>query len=56
MRTRLQRCIYLEHRQEELLEQLARQTHITKAVLMRLAIDDLLRKHKLLKPGESTQP
>lgn len=48
--TKHQQALYLEHDRAELLDQLAAQTRIAKAVLLREAVDDLLVKYKLLKP------
>lgn len=42
--------LYLEPDKAKLLDQLADETRIPKAVLLREAIDDLLIKHKVLKP------
>ncbi len=42
--------LYLEPQRHDLLKQLAEQTRIPRAVLMREAIDDLLAKYKVLKP------
>jgi len=42
--------IYLEPDRAKLLDELAAQTRIPKAVLLREAVDDLLLKHKVLKP------
>ena len=41
--------LYLEPEKAVLLDQLAAETRITKAVLLREAVDDLLVKHKKLK-------
>lgn len=48
--TKHQQPLYLEPEKAELLNQLAAQTRIAKAVLLREAVDDLLVKYKLLKP------
>ena len=45
----IQQPLYLEPEKFDLLKQLAEQTRIPRAVLMREAIDDLLVKHKLLR-------
>jgi predicted DNA-binding protein len=46
-----QQPLYLEPEKAELLNQLAANTRIPKAVLLREAVDDLLAKYKdLLKP------
>lgn len=42
--------LYLEPDRAELLDQLAADTRIPKAVLLREAVDDLLSKYKRLKP------
>jgi predicted DNA-binding protein len=41
--------LYLEPEKAELLDRLAAETRIPKAVLLREAVDDLLGKYKLLK-------
>jgi ribbon-helix-helix protein len=41
--------LYLEPDRAELLDELAAETRIAKAVLLREAVDDLLVKHKKLK-------
>jgi predicted DNA-binding protein len=41
--------LYLEPERAELLDRLAAETRIPKAVLLREAVDDLLAKYKLLK-------
>ena len=46
---RHQQALYLDHDKAALLNDLARQTKIPRAVLLRDAVDDLLIKHKLLK-------
>ncbi len=51
-----QQALYLEHDRAELLDQLAQQTRIPKAVLLREAVDDLLVKHKALKPSDLKRP
>jgi hypothetical protein len=43
--------LYLDTQKLDLLKRLAKQTRIPRAVLLREAVDDLLTKHKLLKPG-----
>jgi ribbon-helix-helix protein len=48
--TKHQQALYLEHDKAALLDQLSEQTRIPKQVLLREAVDDLLMKHKLLKP------
>ena len=46
---RHQQAIYLDHDKAKLLDQLAAKTRLPKQVLMRDAVDLLLRKHGLLK-------
>ncbi len=41
--------LYLDHDKLALLKQLAADTGIPRSVLLRMAVDDLLRKYKLLK-------
>lgn len=53
---RHQQSIYLDDEKAALLDQLAGQTRIAKQVLMREAIDDLLRKHGLLKLEKRRKP
>jgi hypothetical protein len=42
--------LYLDHEKLDLLKQLATDTGIPRSVLLRTAVDDLLIKHKVLKP------
>ena len=49
--TRAMETLYLDPEKLELLKRLAKETRIPRAVLLREAVDDLLVKHKLLKPG-----
>jgi hypothetical protein len=42
--------LYLDHDKLVLLKQLAADTGIPRSVLLRMAVDDLLIKHKVLKP------
>ena len=49
--TRAVETLYLDPGKLDLLKRLAKQTRIPRAVLLREAVDDLLSKHKLLKPG-----
>ena len=44
--------VYLDPGRHELFVQLAKQTRIPRAVLLREAVDDLLRKYRLLKDEE----
>jgi hypothetical protein len=48
--TKHQQLILLEPEKAALLEELAAKTRIARQVLLREAVDDLLAKHKLLKP------
>jgi predicted DNA-binding protein len=54
--TKHQQALYLEHERAEQLDQLAVQTRIPKAVLLREAVDDLLVKHKVLKTADLKRP
>jgi len=47
--------LYLEPQKAELLDSLAAQTRIPKAVLLREAVDDLLIKHKKFKKAKSNR-
>ncbi len=48
--------LYLEATKAELLDRLAKQSRIPKAVLLREAVDDLLAKYKLLDvPGRKAR-
>ena len=47
---RHQQSIYLDDGKAVLLDRLASRTRLAKQVLLREAVDDLLEKHKLLKP------
>jgi hypothetical protein len=47
--------LYLEPDRAKLLDELAAQTRIAKAVLLREAVDDLLVKYKKLKPKRRDQ-
>jgi Ribbon-helix-helix domain len=42
--------LYLDHDKLTLLKRLATDTGIPRSVLLRMAVDDLLIKHKVLKP------
>lgn len=42
--------LYLDHEKLDLLKQLATDTGIPRSVLLRTAVDDLLIKHKVLRP------
>jgi predicted DNA-binding protein len=46
--------LYLEPKKAELLDSLAGETRIPKAVLLREAVDDLLIKHKKLRKAKDT--
>jgi predicted DNA-binding protein len=54
--TKHQQALYLEHDRAQQLDQLAQQTRIPKAVLLREAVDDLLVKHKVLKASDLKRP
>ena len=47
--------LYLEPEKAELLASLSAETRIPKAALLREAVDDLLVKHKVLKPPRRTK-
>ena len=49
-RDKQQQSLYLEPEKAVLLDDLAAETRIAKAVLLREAVDDLLTKYKKLKP------
>jgi hypothetical protein len=49
--TKHQQLILLEHEKAALLDELSAQTRIPKQVLLREAVDDLLVKHKKVKPS-----
>jgi len=51
--TRKVEVAYLDADKLELLKQLAGQTRIPRTVLVREAIDDLLVKHRLMKPPKA---
>jgi predicted transcriptional regulator len=46
---RNQQSLYLDHEKAKLLDELATETRVAKAVLLREAVDDLLVKHRKLK-------
>ena len=48
--------LYLEPEKSALLDELANETRIAKAVLLREAVDDLLVKHKVLKVPKGGRP
>lgn len=48
------RTVYLDPDKHELFVQLSKQTRIAQAVLLREAVDDLLRKYRLLKDERKT--
>jgi hypothetical protein len=48
-RNKLLQSLYLEPAKSDLLDELATETRIAKAVLLREAVDDLLTKYKKLK-------
>jgi hypothetical protein len=47
--------VYLDIDRHELFVRLAKETRIAQAVLLREAVDDLLRKHGLLKEEKQTE-
>jgi hypothetical protein len=47
--------LYLDHDKLELLKQLAADTGVPRSVLLRMAVDDLLIKHKVL-PARKFKP
>ncbi|MGE0444948.1 MAG: ribbon-helix-helix domain-containing protein [Vicinamibacterales bacterium] len=47
--------LYLDPDKAELLDRLAAETRIPKAVLLREAVDDLLTKHKMLRPARKSK-
>jgi len=47
---RHQQALYLDHEKAALLDELARESRIARAILLREAVDDLLIKFKKLKP------
>ena len=47
--------VYLDRDRHELFVQLAKQTRIARAVLLREAVDDLLRKYGVLKEEDEKQ-
>jgi len=53
--TRKPHTVYLSRDRHELFMQLSKRTRIAKAELLREAVDDLLRKHGLLKEENLTQ-
>lgn len=53
-RDKSQQSIYLEPEKAKLLDQLAEESGIPKAVLLRLAVDALLEKHGMLKRKRRT--
>jgi hypothetical protein len=48
--TRHQQAIYLDHDKAKLLDKLAKERRLPKQILMREAVDLLLKKHKMLEP------
>jgi predicted transcriptional regulator len=55
--TRHQQPLYLDHEKADALAQLATTTRVPKQVLLREAVDDLLKKHKVKvgKPAKTKQ-
>jgi hypothetical protein len=52
--TRKTHTVYLDPDKHELFAQLSKQTRIAQAVLLREAVDDLLKKYRLLKDERKT--
>lgn len=50
-----QQPLYLEHDKAALLDELWHKTRVPKQVLLREAVDDLLIKHKMMKPPKVTK-
>lgn len=48
-------AVYLDPDRHELFMRLSKETRIAQAVLLREAVDDLLRKYRLLKDGKHTE-
>ena len=51
-RLKIMQALYLERDRTELLDDLAADVRLTKAVLLREAVDDLLVKYKMIKPNK----
>jgi hypothetical protein len=51
--TRSIESLYLDQDKLDLLKKLAEETRIPRAVLLREAVDDLLMKYKMIKPGKA---
>jgi hypothetical protein len=47
--------VYLDPDKHELFMQLSQETRIAQAVLLREAVDDLLKKHRMLKGSRRTE-
>jgi hypothetical protein len=54
-RNKLLQSLYLDPDKADLLDELTAETRIAKAVLLREAVDDLLVKHRKLKPKKRGQ-
>ncbi len=54
--TRAIESLYLDQDKLKLLKQLATDTRIPRAVLLREAVDDLLVKYKVIKSGKRNKP
>jgi Ribbon-helix-helix domain len=52
---RKQHSVYLDPDRHELFVRLAKQTRIAQAVLLREAVDDLLRKYRMLEDRKETE-
>lgn len=53
--TKHQQLILLEHDKAALLDELSAETRIPKQILLREAVDDLLVKHRKLKPARRSK-
>jgi hypothetical protein len=51
-RLKIMQALYLERDRTELLDELAADVRLTKAFLLREAVDDLLVKYKMIKPNK----
>jgi hypothetical protein len=53
-RLKILQSLYLEPDRTALLDELAAETRVLKAILLREAVDDLLTKYRKLKPNKRT--
>jgi Ribbon-helix-helix domain len=53
-RLKILQSLYLEPDRTALLDELAAETRVLKAILLREAVDDLLMKYRKLKPNKRT--